>query len=146
MDNEELIQELKVLLATAFSFAMKAQNYHINVVGDDFYQYHEFFGNLYSEVFPYADTVGELIRTLDSFTPFSYSRFMELTRIADETTVIEYEQMFQNLVADNEILLNTLYSAHTAADAVKNWGVTNALEDMITATQKRHWMLKSFIA
>lgn len=144
--NEDLIQELKVLLATTFSFAMKAQNYHINVVGDDFAQYHEFFGQIYEEVYPWADTIGELIRTLDSFTPFSYSRFSELTKISDETTVIETEEMIKNLITDNEILLQTAYSAHSAADAVKNWGITNSLEDIITSIQKRHWMLKAFAA
>jgi starvation-inducible DNA-binding protein len=144
--NEDLIQELKVLLASTFSFAMKAQNYHINVVGDDFAQYHEFFGEIYEEVYPWADTIGELIRTLDSFTPFSYSRFSELTKISDETTVIETEEMIKSLITDNEILLQTAYSAHSAADAVKNWGITNALEDIITAIQKRHWMLKAFAA
>jgi DNA-binding ferritin-like protein len=52
--------------------------------------------------------------------------------------------MFQNLVTDNDILLDTLYAAHKAADAVGNYGITNHLEDMITATQKRRWMLRSF--
>lgn len=142
--NEDLIQQLKVALATVFSFGMKAQNYHINVVGNDFAQHHEFFGGIYEEAFGWADTIGELIRTLDSFTPFSYSRFSELTKISDETTVTEVPQMYKNLVADNETLLETLYIAHEAASQVKNWGITNQLEDFITATQKRHWMLKSF--
>ena len=144
MENEDLIFQLKVALATVFSFAMKAQNYHINVVGPNFYQYHEFFGDSYEEVFEWADGIGEEIRTLDSFTPFSLSRFSELTKISDETTLPTVDVMFQTLVADNAIMLETLYAAHAAAEAVKNWGITNHIEDMISATQKRHWMLKAF--
>lgn len=143
-DNEDLIYQLKVALATAFTFYMKAHNYHINVEGPHFSEYHEFLGDVYAEVWGWTDGIAEEIRTLDSYSPFSYSRFSELSAIAEETTVPPVETMFQNLVADNATLLATLYTARKAADEVGNFGITNHLEDMITATQKRHWMLKAF--
>lgn len=143
-DNEDLIYQLKVALATAFTFYMKAHNYHINVECKNFSEYHEFFGDIYEEVHGYTDGIAEEIRTLGSYSPFSYSRFVELSIITEETTVPTVEIMFQNLTQDNETLLATLYSAHKAADEVGNYGITNHLEDMITATQKRRWMLKSF--
>jgi len=143
-DNEDLIYQLKVALATAFTFYMKAHNYHINVECKNFSEVHEFFGEIYEEVHGYADAIAEEIRTLDSYSPFSYSRFAELSKITEETTVPPVELMFQNLTADNDILLASLYTAHKAADDVGNYGITNHLEDMITATQKRRWMLKSF--
>ena len=142
-DNEDLIYQLKVALATAFTYYMKAHNYHINVESKNFSEYHEFFGDIYAEVHGWTDGLAEEIRTLGSFSPFSYSRFSELSTISEETTVPPVETMFSNLTADNEILLNTLYTAHKAADVVGNFGITNHLEDMITATQKRRWMLKA---
>jgi starvation-inducible DNA-binding protein len=143
-DNEDLIYQLKVALATAFTFYMKAHNYHINVECRNFSEVHEFFGEIYEEVHGYTDGIAEEIRTLDSYSPFSYSRFLELTQIVEETAVPPVEIMFENLRSDNEILLATLYTARKAADDIGNYGITNHLEDMITATQKRHWMLKSF--
>lgn len=143
-DNEDLVDKLKVALATAFTYYMKAHNYHINVEGKNFSEYHEFFGDIYEEVWGWTDGIAEQIRTLDSYSPFSYSRFSYLSRITEETFVPPVDVMFQNLVTDNDILLDTLYAAHKAADAVGNYGITNHLEDMITATQKRRWMLRSF--
>lgn len=143
-DNEDLIYQLKVALATAFTYYMKAHNYHINVESANFSEYHEFFGDIYAEVWGWTDGLAEEIRTLDSFSPFSYSRFSELSNIQEETTVPPVAAMFQNLTADNDTLLATLYTARKAADEVGNFGITNHLEDMITATQKRHWMLKAF--
>jgi starvation-inducible DNA-binding protein len=142
--NEELVNELKITLATVFTFYMKAHNYHINVECRNFSEYHEFFGEIYEEVWGWADTIAEEIRTLDSYSPFSYSRFSELSNIKEETFVPPVELMFQNLTSDNAILLNTLYTARKAADEVGNFGITNRLENMITATQKRQWMLRSF--
>jgi starvation-inducible DNA-binding protein len=143
-DNEDLIHELKVALATVFSVYMNAHNYHINVECKNFLEYHEFFGTIYEEVWGWADVLAEQIRTLDSYSPFSYSRFKELSLVEEETTVLPVELMFNKLIDNNNILLQSLYSAHKAADAVGNYGITNILEDMITATQKRRWMLRSF--
>ena len=46
---------LKKLLASSNSFVIKAQNFHWNVEGPDFPQYHEFFGNIYEEVYNTID-------------------------------------------------------------------------------------------
>ena len=46
-----LADSLKTLLATEYAFVIKAQLFHWNVEGPDFAQLHEFFGNIYEEVF-----------------------------------------------------------------------------------------------
>jgi starvation-inducible DNA-binding protein len=144
LNNDDLILKLKMLLATDFSFYMKAHNYHVNVRCKSFAEYHQFLGEIYQETWEAADTIAELIRTLDSFSPFSYTRFSELSRISDELTVPDVVTMFNTLIADNATLLDMLYVARQSADVAGNFGITNVLEDLISATQKRHWMLKSF--
>jgi starvation-inducible DNA-binding protein len=142
--NETLIKLLKVALATDFSFYMKAHNYHVNVRCKSFAEYHEFLGDIYQDAWNAADIIAEQIRTLDAFSPFSYARFAELSKIEDELTVPDVETMFARLIEDNETLLATLYEARREADSVGNFGITNVLEDIISSVQKRHWMLKSF--
>ena len=46
-----LADSLKTLLATEYAFVIKAQLFHWNVEGPDFAQLHEFFGNIYEEVY-----------------------------------------------------------------------------------------------
>ena len=46
-----LADSLKTLLATEYAFSIKAQLFHWNVEGPDFAQLHEFFGELYQEVY-----------------------------------------------------------------------------------------------
>ena len=45
-----LADDLKTLLATSYAFVIKAQNFHWNVEGSDFSQYHQFFQGIYDEV------------------------------------------------------------------------------------------------
>jgi len=42
-----LADSLKQLLANSYSFVIKAQQFHWNVEGPDFPQYHKFFGKFY---------------------------------------------------------------------------------------------------
>ena len=65
-----LADDLKTLLATEYAFVIKAQNFHWNVEGPDFAQYHQFFGELYNEVYENTiDQTAEYIRTLDVYAP-----------------------------------------------------------------------------
>jgi starvation-inducible DNA-binding protein len=44
---EELIQKLKVAMADTVAFRLKTQQYHWNVEGPDFYEYHLLFQRIY---------------------------------------------------------------------------------------------------
>lgn len=143
---EQLILQLKVLQATAFSLYLKAHNYHWNVTGPNFSEYHEFFGSFYNDVWASVDSYAEHARTLDTFVPGSLSRFSELTKIQDEVNIPAPNAMFARLFADNEIFLMELNKAHVMAESVNKRGIVNFLEGQIDFHEKMHWMLKSFIS
>jgi starvation-inducible DNA-binding protein len=142
---EQLTEALKVLLGTVYSLSIKAQNYHWNVTGPHFSEYHEFFGEFYSDVNGSADGIAELIRVLGSFAPGSLSRFAELSRIEDELTIPDSSIMFARLARDNDTVIAILYEVRAIADAQGQFGVVNHLEDRITTHEKHRWMLKAFI-
>jgi len=144
MDKEQLISQMKVLLASTFSLYLKAHNYHWNVTGPNFAQYHEFFGNLYEEVWGSIDTTAEEIRKLGSFAPGSLSRYLDISRIEDEEAIPESKGMFQRLARDNSKILDILYMARTTADELGAYGTVNYLEDRISTHEKHAWMLSSF--
>jgi starvation-inducible DNA-binding protein len=141
---EQLIEEMKKLLGTTFALYLKAHNYHWNVTGPNFAQYHEFFGDFYEEVHGSVDTSAEEIRKLGAFSPGSLSRYSQLSTIEDELNIPPSERMFVNLAADNDKVLAILYSARNMADSLEKFGTVNYLEDRISAHEKHAWMLKSF--
>ncbi len=142
---DQIAEALKVLLGTVYSLSIKAQNYHWNVTGPNFAEYHEFFGEFYGEVNGSVDGIAELIRVMGSFAPGSLSRFSELSRIDDELAIPDTTIMFARLARDNDVVIVTLYEARSIADSLGQFGVVNFLEDRITAHEKHRWMLKSFI-
>jgi len=142
--NDELVEALKKAQATSFAFYLKAHNFHWNVEGPDFAQYHDFLSNLYNEVFIAVDTIAELIRTLQAYAPGSLTRFKELSAIEDELSVPKALVMIARLNGDNQRLLIVLNEAYRIAESQSKFGISNAIQDRITAHEKHGWMLRSF--
>lgn len=141
--TEELITKSKVCLADTFVMYMKAHAYHWNVVGKDFPQYHDFFGDLYEELHSAIDDLAEQIRTLDSFAPFSLARIAELSTIPEDHKVVSLVEMIDNLVNANMKLINTLTETYELAEKEKAYAYSNFLQDRLTVHAKHGWMLKS---
>jgi starvation-inducible DNA-binding protein len=136
---------LKVVLAENFSLYLKAQYYHWNVEGSDFYQLHEFFGNLYEEIYSSIDKFAEEIRALNVYAPGSFKRFSELSSIEDEERVLNANEMLSQLLKDNATYINTLTQAFNQAEVEKEIGLSNFIQDRIDQHKKHAWMLRSFL-
>lgn len=144
MDKEMLIEQMKVLLASTFSLYLKSHNYHWNVTGANFAQYHEFFGDLYEEIHASVDTTAEEIRKLGAFAPGALGRYQELSVVEDETMIPDNGIMFSRLRNDNAKLISQLYKCRQIADELGAFGTVNYLEDRISTHEKHAWMLSSF--
>ena len=141
---EQLVEALKKAQATSFAFYLKAHNYHWNVEGPHFSEYHKFLGKLYNEVFGAVDAIAEQCRTLDAYVPGSFTRFQQLSSIEDELSVPKGLVMMSRLADDNQRVIADLTSAYTAAEAVGKIGISNFLQDRIGAHDKHGWMLRSY--
>ena len=142
---EELIQQMKVYLADNVAFGMKAQQYHWNVEGDDFPQFHTFLGGLYEEVDGVIDPIGEFIRTLDAYAPLSPRRMAELTSIDDTDPAPDAMVMIRNLYNDNGKVMSSIMEAFRLAERYNEVGLSNFLQDRIAAHKKHQWMLRSIL-
>ena len=142
---DELIEQMKKLLATVYAYGLKAQNFHWNVEGPNFIQYHELFANVYEKAAGDVDTVAEHIRALDAYAPASLGRFQELSAIQDETTIPSAIEMVNRLYQDNAKVLATTKIACATAEELKEHGVLNFLEGIIDEYEKQAWMLRSTV-
>lgn len=143
--TERLIQQLKVILGTNFGLYLKAHNFHWNVEGPDFAQYHHFLGDLYTAIFENVDLIAEKIRMLGSYTPGSMQRFLELCAIEEATTVPDAVDMLRVLAQDNEKMILQLRAGIVAADDANEPAISNFLQELLDQHQKYAWMLKSLI-
>jgi starvation-inducible DNA-binding protein len=139
----DLVQQMKVALASTFAFYLKAHNFHWNVEGPNFPQYHGLFGDLYAEAWGAVDTIAEHIRTLDAYAPGSLSRFSELSVVRDQINIPDARAMLSELQNDNAKLITELDKAFKLAEAAGKSGIANFFQDRIDIHEKHGWMLRA---
>lgn len=139
----ELVEQMKVVLASTFTFYLKAHNFHWNVEGADFVQYHTYFGDLYGELWGAVDTIAEHIRALDAYAPGSLSRFSSLSVVDDQVNIPTALKMIKELESDNNKVKSELIKAYNLAEQAKENGLSNFLQDRIDIHSKHAWFLKS---
>jgi starvation-inducible DNA-binding protein len=140
---ETLIEMMRKVLADTFAMYLKSHNYHWNVEGSNFPQYHDFFGNLYQELHGAVDPIAEEIRALDAYVPGSLSRFLELTEIEDELSIPNGVEMARRLMVDNQKVIMTLDMAFKLADELDQQGLADFIAGRLDAHKKHGWMLRS---
>jgi starvation-inducible DNA-binding protein len=142
---DDLIEQMKVSLATTFAFYLKAHGFHWNVEGANFPQYHEFLGGLWEETFGAVDPIAEHLRTLNSYAPASFTRYSELSLIKEEVNIPTAMSMMTKLTTDNATVIDQLTKTQALAEQNKKMGLANFLQDRIDAHEKHGWMLRSII-
>ncbi len=141
---DDLVDNLKIVLSDTFAFYLKAHNFHWNIEGKDFYQYHAFLDGLYNELWSATDAIAEHIRALDAYAPGSFTRFKELSTIEDELNIPPAMTMISKLTSDNNKVIASLTKAYEYADKSNKLGVSNFLQDRIDIHEKHGWQLRSF--
>jgi starvation-inducible DNA-binding protein len=136
---------LKTLLASTYSYTIKAQFFHWNVEGRDFYQMHKFFQKVYEDAYKSIDTLAEEIRTLNEYTPGSLERVGELTHIMGQTKVPRAELMLQELLADTNVMLGLVQQVFDAATAENKQDIADFMTVRLASHNKYKWQIQSFL-
>jgi starvation-inducible DNA-binding protein len=140
---DKLYQSAKIAFASEFSFYLKAHNFHWNVEGSDFLEYHDLFGKIYEEVYGAIDDFAEKMRGLGTYVPASYSRFNMLSQVEDETSVPPKDAMVRELLLDNEKMMVILKHVYDAAEAAGEHGLSSFIAERMDAHRKHGWMLRA---
>lgn len=139
----DLISQLKEAFSSSFALYLKGANYHWNIEGMNFPQYHDFFGDFYNEVYGSIDTFAEIIRTTNSYAPGTLQRILNLSTITETETIPSPAEMIIDLYTSNNLVLAKLIEVYKSAEELGEIGISNFIQDRIQAHEKHAWMLRS---
>lgn len=140
---DELRRQLKETLATVFAFYLKAANFHWNVEGPDFYEYHKLFDKIYNDAYDSIDPLAENCRKIGTYAPASFKRFAELSQVEDTLEPLSASAMVERLHSDNQIVIDSLNKSFAEAQKQSQQGLMNFLADRIDQHQKWAWFLRA---
>lgn len=138
-----LIDAMRKALANSFTMYYMAHAAHWNVRGDDFPQLHDFFGDIYSEVYGAIDSLAEHIRSIGGLAPSNLSDIRSCMTITEMTQGYNGEGMVRMLLNANSRVIESLMAAYEASG--KNYGLQNFLADRLDAHAKHNWQLTAYL-
>jgi starvation-inducible DNA-binding protein len=140
----ELIKSMQVVHANTFLMYFKAHAFHWNVEGRNFPTYHDFFGDLYTELHVAIDPIAEEIRSLDSYAPSNLTDVYSNATVKESSVVgNDIPQMLMSLMDDNSEVINSLNAAFKLANDADEQGLVDFIAGRIDIHKKHAWMLKA---
>jgi starvation-inducible DNA-binding protein len=141
---DELKTALKVLVANITVMYYKAHQFHWNVEGVYFTQYHAFFEDLYTDIYESIDPATEQLRKLDEYAPVSLDELFKYKTLKEETTrVADISGILSSLLAANDEVLASLNKVFSLATKENEQGISNFIADRIDTHKKHGWWLRA---
>jgi starvation-inducible DNA-binding protein len=140
-----LADNLKILLASTETFSLKSRNFHWNIEGSDFPQYHAFYDTLYNESYETIDRIAEYIRVLGAYAPASLTRYGELSVIQDQTKIPRAELMFAESLQDSSKMIELVVAIFDVATEERQQGIANFMAELQDFYGKKSWMIRSIL-
>jgi starvation-inducible DNA-binding protein len=140
----ELVTALKILQANATVMYYKVHQYHWNVEGIEFTQYHEFFGDLYEDVYNSIDPIAENIRKLNEYAPVSLDELFKYKTLNEESArLIKLVDILGSINAANQEVINSLNKVFDLAQKSNKQGLCNFIADRLDTHEKHGWWLRA---
>jgi starvation-inducible DNA-binding protein len=141
---DELISAIKQCMGNTFVMYFKTHGFHWNVEGIHFSQYHEFFGDLYEDLYGAVDPLAEQIRALGSYAPKNLNEIYKYATILESDIVGDtVRDMLVVLERDNLETIATLTKAFNIATKTGKQGLANFLADRLDHHEKHGWMIRA---
>lgn len=139
---EKLIASLKLALGNTFTMYFKAHSYHWNVEGLHFSMFHDFFGEIYQDVYGAVDPLAEELRKLDVYAPISLMEIYNYKTIMEDSAKPDTAvDMVMNLLQANAEVLRCLSPLFDEATAQKQQGLANFVADRMDRHKFFEWQL-----
>lgn len=142
---EELKTALKIAIANTFAMYYKAQALHWNVEGMFFGQFHEFYGNVYEELYESIDKSAEQLRALGEYAPASIDELYRYKTVNESQLNNDVTSQLEDLLVTNNMLLESWNKVLTEAKEEMQYGLENYAAERIDAHKKHEWMIKSYL-
>jgi starvation-inducible DNA-binding protein len=138
----EISRELRHLLADVFTLYLKTKNFHWHMSGRHFRDYHLLLDEHGDQLFAMTDEVAERARKLGGTTLRSIGDIARHQRLKDnDYEAMAPQYMLAELCDDNQLLTQSLRSAHDLCDKHNDVATASLIENWIDETERRVWFL-----
>ncbi|BEE19091.1 DNA starvation/stationary phase protection protein [Aeromonas enteropelogenes] len=146
VQSQALAAELNKLLASYQILYMNVRGFHWNIRGNQFFELHLKFEEIYNDLLLKVDALAERILTLDGVPMHSFSDYLKVSAIAEQKDMHDGRACVESLLESfRELLIAQRRILGQAADAGDE-GTASILSDYVQQQEKLVWMLRAYLA
>jgi starvation-inducible DNA-binding protein len=146
VEKPEVVECLADTLGNAVHLYFKAHGHHWNVTGRDFSQFHDFFEEIYTDVYSSFDHLAENMRKLGAMAPYRLEEFANLSQMDDMDCGTDAMMMVQDLYAANNVMIMSLDNCFAVATSSNEQGVADFIGGRIDEHKKWRWQLSAYLS
>lgn len=147
MKDEKLIPvvvELNTLLANYHIYYQKLRSYHWNVLGENFFDLHAKFEELYTDARTKIDDIAERILTLRHHPMSKLTDYLEISEIKETSPLQTDKNMVTEIISDHKTLLTQMSKVIKVAEKAEDEGTIDLIGAYIRELEKSSWMLNAW--
>ncbi|GHA30030.1 DNA starvation/stationary phase protection protein [Salinimicrobium marinum] len=138
------VEELNILLADYHLYYQKLRNFHWNIIGQNFFDLHEKFEELYDDAKLKVDEIAERILTLRFQPTSNYSDYLKKSNLKESSSDLSDGQMVSMLLEDHGKILRQMTKVIETADKNGDEGTIDLIGAYIRELEKTSWMLDAW--
>lgn len=143
--TQNLADALNNLLSNYQIFYMNVRGYHWNIKGDNFFELHAKFEELYDDLLLKIDEIAERVLTLGHRPAHAYSTYMEKSEVPERKDVSDGKEAVGDIVESMSKLIAKQRELLNLAGDAEDEGTASLMSDYITEQEKTVWMYRSYL-
>ncbi len=143
--TQKLADSLNELLSNYQIFYMNVRGYHWNIKGDNFFELHAKFEELYDDLLLKIDEVAERVLTLGHRPAHAYSTYIERSDVPERKDVHDGKAAVENIVESFAKLIGKQRDLLNLAGEASDEGTVALMSDYISQQEKTVWMYRSYL-
>lgn len=144
-DSKALVKKLNNLLANYEVYYQNLRNFHWNVNGENFFELHAKFEELYDSANIAIDETAERILTLGERPYSSFEEFISNSEIKEAKLITDPKKMVETIKDNLNTLLVLERGVMDSAEEHSDEGTADLMSKYIAAKEKVVWMLSAYL-
>lgn len=143
--TKELGIKLNILLANYSVFYQNTRGYHWNIKGENFFELHMKFEELYNDLLMKIDEVAERILTLEHAPQHKYSEYLKLSEIKESNQVSDGITAIHEILDSFKSIISLQREILDLSDDAGDEGTNALMSDYIREQEKLVWMYSAYV-
>ena len=138
------VVELNTLLAEYHIYYQNLRNFHWNILGENFFDLHNKFEELYNDARIKIDEIAERILTLRYHPMSNLKDYLKTATIKEVSSKLTDKEMVLTILDNHAILLKQMSKVIENASKTKDEGTIDLIGAYVRNLEKSSWMLDAF--